>query len=107
MKILLDECVTKHLKPYLSDNEVYTVRELQWSGIKNGRLMELCVENKFDVILTIDKNLKYQQNLHKYPLIIIIINSFTSKIEELVTFLPSLKNQINQFEKYNAYFIDK
>ncbi len=55
MKILLDECVTKHLKPYLKEHEVYTVRELQWSGIKNGKLMALCVENGFDMLLTIDR----------------------------------------------------
>ena len=57
MKILLDECVTKHLKLYLADFDVYTVREMQWSGIKNGKLMSLCVEHGFDVLLTIDKNL--------------------------------------------------
>ncbi len=41
MKILLDECVTKYLKPHLSDYEVSTVREMQWSGIKNGSLYSI------------------------------------------------------------------
>ena len=45
------------------DHEVLTVRDMQWSGIKNGKLMSLCVEHGFDIILTIDKNLQYQQNL--------------------------------------------
>jgi predicted nuclease of predicted toxin-antitoxin system len=63
MKILLDECVTKRLKKYLEEFEVSTVRELALSGIKNGKLMNYCVENKFDILLTIDKNLMYQQNL--------------------------------------------
>ncbi|MBK6701117.1 MAG: hypothetical protein IPG55_14780 [Saprospiraceae bacterium] len=39
MKVLLDECVTKHLKPHLTDLEVYTVSEMKWSGIKNGNLI--------------------------------------------------------------------
>ena len=34
---------------------------MQWSGIKNGKLMTLCVEHDFDILLTIDKNLQYQQ----------------------------------------------
>ncbi len=68
MKILLDECVTKHLKPYLASHEVSTVKEMNWSGIKNGKLMTLCVENNFDILLTIDKNLQHQQNVYKYPL---------------------------------------
>lgn len=107
MKILLDECVTKHLKPHLADHEVYTVREMKWSGIKNVKLMTLCVERQFDALLTIDKNLQFQQNLDKYPVIIIVLNSFTSKIEELVTFLPSLRIQLEQFEKHRAYLINK
>lgn len=107
MKILLDECVTKHLKPHLSNYEVFTVRELQWSGIKNGKLMLPCVEHQFDILLTIYKNLQFQQNLDKYPIIITALNSFTSKIEELITFLPSLNAQMVQFEKHKAYLINK
>ena len=72
MKILLDECVTKHLKPFLSEHEVVTVREMGWSGIKNGKLSTLCVENQFEIFLTIDKNLQYQQNIDKYTLTIVI-----------------------------------
>ena len=55
MKILLDECVTKHLKPSVEHHEVVTVVEMGWSGIKNGKLMAMCVENGFDTLLTIDK----------------------------------------------------
>ena len=88
---MLDECVTKHLKSYLADFEVITVREMQWSGIKNGKLMTLCVENGFDVLLTIDKNLRYQQNLDRYSLTIVVLNSFTSKVEELKKFHTLLR----------------
>ena len=60
MKILLDECVTKRLKKYLSEFEVFTVRELRLGGIKNGKLMTYCAENNFDILLTIDKNIMFQ-----------------------------------------------
>jgi len=107
MKILLDECVTKRLKIHLQEFEVCTVRELNLSGIKNGKLMTYCAENSFDVLLTIDKNLMFQQNLEKYPVTIAVLNSVTSKIEELVTFLPSFKSQAHKLEKHKAYIIDK
>jgi hypothetical protein len=107
MKILLDECVTKHLKPYLTDHEVFTVRELKWSGIKNGKLMTRCVEHHFDILLTIDKNLQFQQNLDKFALTIVVLNSLTSNAEELVMFLPVLQSQIKQLEKHKAYLINK
>ncbi len=107
MKILLDECVTKRLKKYLEEFEVFTVRELELSGIKNGKLMTYCAENKFDILLTIDKNLMHQQNLDKYPVTIVVFNCFTSKIEELITFLPSFKSQVDSLQKHKAYIIDK
>ncbi|HEX5150449.1 MAG TPA: hypothetical protein VFW07_03310 [Parafilimonas sp.] len=95
MKILLDECVTKRLKPYLTEFEVFTVSEMNWNGIKNGRLMTLCVDNSFDSLLTIDKNLMYQQNLDKCKLTIAILNSSTSKIEELILLIPSFKERVD------------
>jgi predicted nuclease of predicted toxin-antitoxin system len=107
MKILLDECVTKRFKKHLEEFEVYTVTELNLSGIKNGQLMNYCVEHNFDMLLTIDKNLMFQQNLDKYPITIVVLNCVTSKIEELVTLLPSFKLQIPSFQKYKAYTVDK
>lgn len=107
MKILLDECVTKRLKSHLNEFEVSTVRELGLSGTKNGKLMTFCVENNFDILLTIDKNLMFQQNLERYPVTIVVLNSFTSKIEELIGFLPSLKSQIKTLQKHKAYIINK
>ena len=105
MKILLDECVTKHLKPHLIGHEVSTVREMGWSGVKNGKLMTLCVENGFEILLTIDKNLQHQQNLDKYSITIVILNSYTSKVEELIEFLPEFEAQLPTYQKHNAYQI--
>ena len=107
MKLLLDECLPKRLKSFFQDIEVYTVSELGWSGVKNGKLMSLCILNHFDILLTIDKNLLYQQNLEKYSLTIVVLNSVTSKIDELVLFVPSFLKQMRHFEKNKAYIIEK
>ena len=80
---------------------------MKWSGIKNGRLISLCIEQDFDILLTIDKNIQYQQAFDKYPLIIVILNSFTSDIEELITYLPSFRKQLGEFQKHRAYLINK
>jgi predicted nuclease of predicted toxin-antitoxin system len=106
MKILLDECVTKRLKPHLPQHEVATVTEKGWSGLKNGDLMTAASGDGFDILLTIDKNLQHQQNVGKYPLIVVILNSPSSKLEMLVTFLPSFEKQIPVFTKGNAYLVD-
>lgn len=95
------------IKPHLKDFEVFTVNELGWSGVKNGKLMTLCVENKFDILLTIDKNLVNQQNLDKYPVTVVVFNANSSKIDELVLFVPSFKLQVPGFKNHHAYFIER
>lgn len=106
MKILLDECVTKKLKKYLIDFEVFTAFEMGWSGVKNGKLMTLCVESNFDILLTIDKNLMFQQNLDKYNITIAVFDCKSSKIEELINFIEKFKIQIFELKKNRAYLID-
>lgn len=49
----------------------------------------------------------FQQNKEKYPLTIVVSNCVTSTVEELISFLPSIKLQIDLFEKHRAYIIDK
>lgn len=107
MKILLDECVTKHLKPHLIGHQFLTVRELGWSGVKNGKLLTLCVENEFDILLTIDKNLQYQQHLGNYPLTIVIFNSISSKVEELIEFVLAFELQLPGYQKHTAYLLNR
>jgi len=80
---------------------------MEWSGIKNGKLMTLCVENGVDILLTIDKNLQYQQNLDKYPVTVVVLNSFSSKVEDLAALIPSFERQVASFEWHRAYLIDK
>lgn len=67
--------------------------------------MNFCVDNNFDILLTIDKNLMHQQNLGMFPLTIVILDCKTSKLEELVTFIPSFKSQLSSTQKSKAYMI--
>jgi predicted nuclease of predicted toxin-antitoxin system len=62
MKLLLDENLPKRLKFDFPEHEVYTVRDKQWNGIKNGEPLNLMIEDFFDALLTFDKNLQHQQN---------------------------------------------
>lgn len=69
--------------------------------------MALCCDHNFDLLLTIDKNLMFQQNLEKYKLTIVVLNSSQSKLEEILLFIHSFKSQVDKFEKYRAYIIEK
>ena len=107
MKILLDECVTKRLKPFLIDHEVYTVSDMKWNGFKNGKLMLQSVQHGFNIILTIDKNMLHQQNLDKHLISLVVLNTNSSKIEDLLLFLPNFNSLLEKLEIHKAYIIDK
>jgi predicted nuclease of predicted toxin-antitoxin system len=70
MKIILDECTPLILKRLLSGFDIVTVQELGWTGVKNGELLARA-EEQFDVLVTTDKNLRYQQNLSSRKIAII------------------------------------
>jgi len=97
MKILLDENLPKKLKIDLGEGfKVKTVREMDWQGKKNGELLGLLTINGFDVLLTIDTNLKFQQNLNKFDIKIIVLNAFDNKHQTLQMLVPDLINTLNK-----------
>ncbi|MEO9004507.1 MAG: hypothetical protein ABI288_07210 [Ginsengibacter sp.] len=73
MRLLLDENLPKRLKLDFPEHEIYTVRDKQWNGIKNGELLQLLLDNSFDALLTFDKNLQHQQNFAKYTLTVFVL----------------------------------
>lgn len=74
MKILLDESVPRLLKVRLSHLDISTVQELGWAGIRNGELLRRA-DTQFDVLVTADQNLRYQQNLSGRKLAILVLPS--------------------------------
>ncbi len=62
MRILLDECVPWPMHKLLIDHSCSTVQDLGWGGIKNGDLLQRA-EGEFDLFVTSDQNIRYQQNL--------------------------------------------
>ena len=87
MRVLLDECLPCPLKMDLPGYDVATVPEMGWAGIKNGALLKL-VEPAFDVFLTIDGNLRFQQNLRSMGLSFIVLSALNNRIETLRPLMP-------------------
>ena len=80
MLLLLDENLPKRLKLDFPEHEVYTVRDKQWNGTKNGSLLKLLLENSFNALLTYDKNLQHQQNFLKYTITVFVLTAKTINI---------------------------
>ena len=82
MRILLDEDLPRRLGTLLLGHDATTVQRSGWAGIKNGKLLALAA-TKFDVFLTMDGNLEYQQNLATLPIAVLVVEAISNRIEHL------------------------
>ena len=101
MRVLLDECVPRKLKTEHSEHEVVTVTQRGWSGIENGALLALA-QTEFDVFLTVDQNLKYQQNLTAINIGLIVLVVRNNRFK---TLLPAVKSKLNSIKPGDVFWI--
>jgi predicted nuclease of predicted toxin-antitoxin system len=95
MKILLDENLPLDLKrSFGPDHDVFSVRDLRWSGMKNGELLRLMTAEGFNVFVTMDQNLPNQQNLAGSTLTIFILRGVNNKFRTLSDFIPLVLKEI-------------
>ncbi len=87
MKVLIDENLPRRLAGYLRGHECRTVAECGWAGKKNGELLSLA-EPEFDVLLTLDKNIPYQQDLKLGRIAILIVRAPSNRIQNLLPVIP-------------------
>ena len=95
MKILLDECTPHVLKKLLTGFEIKTVQDQGWSGVTNGALLRLA-EEQFDVFITSDQHLKYQQNLAGRQLAIIQLP--TNQVPLVVKLAPKVQATLERIQ---------
>ena len=90
IKILLDECVPRKFKNELAEHECQTVPEPGLAGKKNGELLSLAEQAGFQVFLTLDHGIEYQQNLQQSRLVIILIRAKSSRLDDLLPHTPEI-----------------
>ena len=88
MRILLDESLPRRLRGVFTGHAVVTVVEAGWSGVKNGELLQLA-STRFDVFVTADQNLQYQQNLDALPVAVAVLVARDTRLESLQ--LPAME----------------
>src|ERR1035437_10223818 len=92
MNVLLDECMPRKIRLDLPGHDIRTTREMGWSGKKNGELLDLA-NQKFDVFVTVDRNLQHQQNLSKYKLSFIVLEAVRNSYVRLQPLLPKVSDR--------------
>jgi Domain of unknown function (DUF5615) len=108
MKLLLDENLPKRLKEDFSNHEIYSIRDKGWNGVKNGELLKLMIAEKFDALLTFDKNLRYQQNLNKYTISVFDYNTYANTYEALSPLSYKILNYLKEERlEIGVYVISK
>ncbi len=90
VRILLDECVDRRFAKEITGHEVVTVPQAGWAGIKNGELLTLAQE-QFDVFLTVDRNLSFQQNLSQFTIAVVVLQIPTNRLKDLRLLAPKLQ----------------
>lgn len=89
MNLLLDECIDRRLAREFSDYDVKTVPQMGWAGIKDGQLLELAAL-EFDVFLTVDRNLSFQQNLPAFDIAVIVLQASSNRLADLKPLAPAV-----------------
>ncbi len=101
MKLLLDECIDRRLARDLVGHEVKTVPQMGWSGIKNGELLILA-EKDFDVFITVDRNLSFQQNLPKFNIAVLVLHAASNRLSDLRPLTPKTLSMLPTLKKGEA-----
>jgi hypothetical protein len=91
VKIFLDECVDWRLSRAIAGHEVKTARQMGWVAIKNGELLS----QAFDVFVTVDRNLAFQQNVATLQVAVVVLRAKTNRLADLMPLVPDLMAAID------------
>lgn len=104
MRVLLDECTPRKLRRELAEHEVRTVPEMGWSGTKNGALLRRAGA-EFDVLLTVDSNMEFQQNLTDLPLSVVVLVAHSNDVDVLRPLMPQVRELLPVIEHGRLYHV--
>jgi hypothetical protein len=104
VKIFLDECVDWRLSRAIAGHEVKTARQMGWVAIKNGELLGL-VSQAFDVFVTVDRNLAFQQNVATLQVAVVVLRAKTNRLADLMPLVPDLMAAIDTTKAGTVRFV--
>ena len=104
MKLLLDESLPRGLKRDLAAHEVVTVPEQGWAGKDNGELLSLA-DKQFDVFVTADQGIEYQQNLVGFGIAIVTLAAQSNRLEDLRPLMPELLSALGELKRGQVYTV--
>jgi len=104
MRVLLDECVDRRILRHLTGHQVTTVSKRGWAGVKNGQLLALA-EKEFDVFVTMDRNLSFQQSLPKFGIALVVLRARSNRLGDLLPLVPEIVAAISSSKPGVAFVV--
>jgi len=104
MKILLDHCAPATLRKHLAPHEVRTARQMGWDNLGNGNLLEKA-QHHFEVMISTDSNIKYQQNLSNYKIGLVVLRGKTNALPSLIELIPSLLDLLPTVQPGEVHYL--
>ena len=89
MRILIDECLDWRLCRALAEHHCASVRQMKWTGLTNGMLLQKA-QHEFDVFLTGDTNLSFQQNLTNFKIAVIVLEARSTRLIDTAQLMPTV-----------------
>jgi hypothetical protein len=105
VKVLLDECVDWRLAREIVGHDVKTARQMGLATIKNGELLTIAADH-FDVFVTVDRNLSFQQNLGSLPIAVVVLQAETNRLTDLRPLVPKLLTAIEFVQPGTTKFVE-
>jgi hypothetical protein len=91
-RVLLDENLDRRLKNYFSaELDVTSVPDQGWQSKKNGDLLSAMGAEGIVYLVTADRNLRFQQNLDKYSVVIIVVCAYDNRLKGLIPFISKIE----------------
>jgi hypothetical protein len=102
VRLLLDECIDRRFARELKvEHFVRTVPQMGWATKKNGELLSLA-EAEFDVFITVDRNLSFQQNLPSFNIAVLILRASSNRLADLQPLAPGILSMLPMLTKGKA-----
>ena len=94
MRVLLDEQLPQQLARELVAHEVRTVQQQGWAGLRNGELLRQAADAGYEVFVTADQNLEFQQNLARSNMFVLVLAAPSNALEDLLPLVPRILAEI-------------
>jgi len=103
-RVLLDECIDRRFRSHIKEHDVRSVPEMGWAGSRNGDLLKTAAE-EFDVFVTVDQNLYFQQDLRGLSLAVIVLRAASNRLPDLLPHIPALQAALTDLRPHQVTLV--